>query len=153
MDFQSGDYLGPFVNCTTAKAKGHWYAQRASSTDRKGYVDGVLFDTDTTAEAGGISSQHIALFAFRDTPANGGVREFYAGRSAVAYVTTGDLTDAEALAFHTLLQTYLITPLGRMLDDNLPLDGGAAANEYTDAIDGGAAANEYTTIYTGQPEQ
>lgn len=152
VDFQSGNYLGPFVACTANRQKGHYYAQRTGNTSRYGYENGVLYATQTSSESGGISSQHIALFAFRDTPANGGVREFYAGRCACAYVTTGDLTDAEALAMHEFLEEYLIDPLGRMNDDALILDGGDAGDEYTDVLDGGDAGDEFPTIYTGAPE-
>lgn len=152
VDFQAGYFLGPTVAITAARGRGHYYAQRASSTDRRGYSDGALNASETTSDSSAIGSQHIALFAFRDIPPNGGVREFYAGRCAVAYVTTGDLTDSDAATMHEFLEDYLIAPLGRMDSDALILDGGDAGDEYTDVLDGGDAGDEFPTIYTGQPE-
>lgn len=87
-----------------ASGNGHYYAQRGAA-----YLDG--------ANLGLAESSYTVPSDVGQGEDGWGVLGnrffYYPGRCAGFYVTSGTLTDAEASAFHTLLQTYLITPTGR----------------------------------------
>lgn len=84
----------------------HIYLQSKDATDCSLYTDGVKRTTQVT-----------------NTGASTGSNDFYVGavdgsflgkvRAGVFYLTDGTLTDGEVTAFHTLLNTYLITATGR----------------------------------------
>jgi hypothetical protein len=149
-DFQAGYFSGPFV-ASNDRGRGHHYGQKLDSTNRKLFLDAAQEDSDTTSDNTALGSNHIALFAFRDTPANGGIREHYAGRCGVAYVTNGQLTDQEVADLDSILRTYLMDPTGRLADPTVTYDGGDSGDEFTDILDGGDAGDEFTTIFDGNP--
>ena len=150
LDFQSGDYLGLFVEYFP-RGRAHYYGQRAAATDRKLYYAAVEVDTDSTSDGTALGAMHIAAFAFRDTPANGGIREHYAGRAGVIYVTNGLMTADEVAAFDALLRTFLLDPTGRLLDPTVTLDGGDASSAFPDSVDGGDAGDNFPTTFDGNP--
>lgn len=149
-DFQAGYFTGPVVS-SASRGRGNHYAQKLSATDRKLFLDAAQEDSDATSDNTALGSQHIALFAFRDIPPNGGIREHYAGRCGVAYVTSGQLTDQEVADLDSLLRTYLMMPTGRLADPTVTFDGGDASSAFPDSLDGGDAADNFPTTYDGNP--
>lgn len=101
---------GNRAQLTTARLDGHYYGSRSSSTSRKYYFGGVLEDTNTTADAAAGASDRNILICGSD---ESGSIVPYGGRCAVAYMTDGTMSDADATDFDTLLSTYLIGPTGR----------------------------------------
>ncbi len=101
-----GNLAGPL----TASTNGHYYGQRSSATSRELFFNGSSIGTDTTSDAAaGVSDSIIQIMGCNEN----GPQTFWKGRCAVAYLTDGTLTSGEVADFHTLLQTYLITPTGR----------------------------------------
>jgi len=101
----------PGNNAAEATSAGnhHYYGNRSSSTDRRIFKDGALIQTNSTSDtASGVGDTNIAIMGSYEPSSTP-----YQGRCKVAYLTDGTLSDADAAAFHTLLDTYLITPTGR----------------------------------------
>lgn len=98
------------ANENVAADNADFYGNRANATSRKLYRNGTLLDTNTTSDtATGASDYNILIVGSNDSgsvlPAG--------SRCAVAYMTDGTLSDADAADLHTLLTDYLITPTGR----------------------------------------
>jgi len=94
---------------TTAAGNGHYYGQRSSATLRRLYFNGSTLASNTTSDA----AAGTAEFNIRLLGCYTGSSTYWAGRCAVAYLTDGTLSDADAADLHTLLTDYLITPTGR----------------------------------------
>ena len=96
----------------TTAGNGHYYGQRSSSTLRRIYKNGTSLGTDGTALDSAEKATDQTMYAAA-VHSVGDSLETWKGRGAVAYLTDGTLSDADVAAFHTLLDTYLITPTGR----------------------------------------
>jgi hypothetical protein len=109
--FQWGDFAtAATVGGSPPATNGHYYGQRFSATDRKLYFGGAVRVSNTGSDsAAGASGQTIRMMGADES----GSLFYWPGRCACAYMTNGALMDAEVAAFHTLLDTYLITPTGR----------------------------------------
>lgn len=103
-----GSANGPF-QLTTA-TNGHYYGQRSSSVFREYYKNASFIVSNTASDAAtGASDRMMRLLGADES----GSLFYWKGRCAVAYMTDGTLSGADVTAFHTLLNTYLITPTGR----------------------------------------
>lgn len=103
-------YFGDATSATRTLAPAgnhHYYGQRLAVDDRKLYRNGSeIAATTTTPVETGTAAANIFLMAVSVTTIS-------EGRCGVAYLTDGTMNAGEILAFHNLLQTYLITPTGR----------------------------------------
>lgn len=89
-----------------ASGNNHIYLQSFNAALCTGYVNGALVSTQTTNTGSSTGSPNFMVCAV-DASFLGKVR------AGVFYLTDGTMTDAEIAAFHSLLQTYLITATGR----------------------------------------
>lgn len=97
------------TNTGAASGNHHYYGQRETSSSRRLFRNGTLIATDAASPVGtvpGIATNNIMVLGIHST-------ELTSGRCGLAYLTSGTLTDSEITDFHTVLQTYLITPTGR----------------------------------------
>lgn len=92
-----------------AAGNNHYYGQRSSDTARVLYRNGTSVATDATSPIPNVSA--IAANNLNVMAIDSG--NFSNGRCGVAYFTDGTMTGTEISDFHTLLNTYLITPTGR----------------------------------------
>lgn len=101
---------------TGAGVNGFYYMRRALATDLKLYENSVQIAANTTSDpSSGNGTTEIRLMGAYD-PADAvsfptGYK--WAGRCAVAGLTTGAESAADMTDFQTLLQDYLLTPTGR----------------------------------------
>jgi len=111
---QRGSYgfVSNGASVATTAANGHYYFQSTGTSSRKLFKDGVLIASNTTADTG-FSSGNIYTMFVMGSQDHTGTAFPWKGRGLASYVTDGGLSDADAAAFHTLLDTYLITPTGR----------------------------------------
>lgn len=95
---------------STTFSNGHYYGQRSSSTSRSLYKDGILSPVESTTfdNTSGASDRNIFWMGCNESPIT-----YWKGNCAVSYLTNGSMTSDEILAFHNLLNTYLIGPTGR----------------------------------------
>jgi hypothetical protein len=92
----------------SASTVAHYYGQKISTTDRKLYRDGTQIASDSgTVDEGGSADQFIGLLHLN------GYTHYSTHTCACAYLTDGTMSGSDITAFHSLLQTYLITPTGR----------------------------------------
>ncbi len=108
--FFSWGNAGTAANSATASVVGDYYGQRANLASRELYVNGSLLVSNTTSDGG---SPGWTLRLMGIAQGGGPTVDCAKGSCAVAYCTDGTLTPTEIAAFHTVLQTYLITPTGR----------------------------------------
>jgi hypothetical protein len=89
----------------------HYYGQRTSSVVSRLYRKGQLLATNTTAQSftpsGSVPTIRLLGYLFN------GTRYYFTARSIVAYITNGQFSDYEAAEMHSLINRYLMTPLGR----------------------------------------
>lgn len=98
------------ANQSATGVNADYFGQRSSATSRKIFVNGSLITTNSASDTPtGLSDRNILIVAGDES----GTINYWPGRCAVAYMTDGTLSDADAADFHTLLSTYLITPTGR----------------------------------------
>ena len=97
----------------SASVNAHYYGQSTSSSSRQLFINGVSVASNTTTDAQQTGDQPIEVMGCDEIDAGGHHQRYWAGRCAVAYVTDGTLAPTDAVDFHTLLQSYLISPLGR----------------------------------------
>lgn len=90
----------------------HYYGESASATDRRLFVNGSSVNQNTTNDTNISGVNNISLMAGNETNTLNG-NAVYKGRCGVFYLTAGGLGTTNASAFHTLLNTYLITATGR----------------------------------------
>lgn len=108
--FRWGD-VANFAGSASGFSAGHYYGQRSAATLRELFRDGSSLFTNTTSDpAAGASTYNMFVCGAVN---NDGSPLYGIGRCGVVYFTDGILTAAEVSQFHTLLQTYLITPTGR----------------------------------------
>jgi hypothetical protein len=88
----------------------HYYGQRSSPTLRELFKNGSSLGTNTTSDSPASASNRAIRLMGSD---ENGALVYWAGRCAVAYLTDGTMSSSDVSDFHTLLQTYLITPTGR----------------------------------------
>jgi hypothetical protein len=109
--FDSGEEggVGRAAFTTTTNAQGFWLGTKRSNTDRENYLNGVSQTTKTVSDTLAFPNLTLFLGAInRGTPA------LYSAKQC-AFASIGDgLTDAEALAFRTAVQTFQTT-LGRQV--------------------------------------
>jgi hypothetical protein len=107
--FRFGD-PSPNVSDPTTPTNGHYYGNRSGTTDLRIYFNGALLATQTgTNGTTGFSDTTMGICGSRGTASDGP----WPGRCAAAYFTDGTMSDADVADFHTMLDTYLITPTGR----------------------------------------
>jgi hypothetical protein len=108
--FAWGEWDPWAITYTHTLSPGHYYGQRSSNTDRRIFFNGTQQGISTTAgsDTGGMSDFRIEVLG---QSSFGGT--YSTDRAGAAYMTDGTMTPTEIAAFHTLLQTTLITPLGR----------------------------------------
>lgn len=101
-----------YVSRLNAPTDGNYYGQRKETNERKLFKDGVLIATSTTAGAT-LNSPDPNIELFATFYANGSTRSVVNDGCFCAYMTDGDLTDAEVDELNDDLDTYLIIPTGR----------------------------------------
>ncbi len=96
-----------------AAVNGHYYGFRSSPINRRLVVNGYTVSADTLSDVTTtpLATRTILLCASDE---DGFGRYYWAGRCALAYLTNGDLQDAEAAWFNLMLRDMLIKPLGRL---------------------------------------
>ena len=101
------------VTYNNTDSKGFYIASRTSSTMLKGYKNNILKATTTLANTGTLPSQSYYYGATNNGTA--GLLSLTYNNYSHAFASIGDgLTDAEALAFNTAVQTFQTT-LGRQV--------------------------------------
>jgi hypothetical protein len=108
-----GSPSGAPAGAGTSAASAHYYGQKSSNTSRKLFEDGVLVHENTSSVNSGSGGADTNICVMGSLAASGSTLYAWKGRCAVAYLTDGSLSDAEAADMHALLNTYLITPTGR----------------------------------------
>lgn len=109
----NSDAVAGRAELATASTAGDYYGQRASSASRILYLNGSSIATNTIDNTpGGSSNKNIFMMGIDASEVGAGILPWY-GNSSCFYMTDGTLSAANIAAFHTLLQTYLITPTGR----------------------------------------
>ncbi len=108
---------GESANGTTypsAATNGHYYGFRSSATNRRLAFNGdVIASSSVSDTPTGLSN--LPIFILGKNAAGGvDIIDPWPGRCALAYMTNGDLQDAEAFYFNLLLRDMLIKPLGRL---------------------------------------
>lgn len=94
----------------SAGSNGHYYGQRPSDILRELAKNGSIIATNTgSRSANGQAAHEYNLMGH----IIGGVSLYYPGRCAAAYGTDATMDASEIADFHSLLETYLITPTGR----------------------------------------
>ena len=95
---------GTFVSFANTDSRGFHINTRNSSSNHKGFLNGILKGTNTV-----VGTTSISLNIYIGCRNNGGVATFYSSKEC-AFASMGDgLTDAEALSFRTAVQTYQTT--------------------------------------------
>lgn len=96
---------------STASAGGakHYYGQATSATNRKLCINGGTPVANTTNKPLITCGQEIRVGGSLEASTLG----YASGAYSCFYATDGTMSDADMAAFHTLLDTYLITPTGR----------------------------------------
>lgn len=112
MTFSWGDF-GNGVVVASSPTRGHYYGQRSSAILRKFFKDGVSLGTNTSNDGTNVASVStpISVFAWHGSLGDNG--NYADDTLGYFYLTDGTMTDQEVTDFHTLLNTYLITPTGR----------------------------------------
>jgi len=104
---------GAFANIARFVASGadntSYYGQKTNDTSRKIFRTGLLLNEDTTND---ISTDMGYAFPFLFGDNFSGTR-YNASSLHVAYYTDGGLSDANVLDLHNLIETHLITAVGR----------------------------------------
>lgn len=103
--FYSGSATSQFNDGTTP-GNDHYYGQRLTNSSRTLYKNGSSVASSSAADSATTGTNKFNVCAIDGTFLGG-------GRCGVFYLTNGQLSGAEATAFHTLLTTYLMTPTGR----------------------------------------
>lgn len=96
------------IAVTVTPANHHYYAQRASSIDRKLYRNGVQIGANVVND--NLNTTITSAFNVKLMQL---ATDFSVGRAGVGYMTDGTMTPTDIAAFHTLLNTYLIVATGR----------------------------------------
>ncbi len=108
--FGSINYQKAVANYPAAASSSHFYGQKRSDSERKLFRAGaqiaIANASDTTSAPNVSIGAWCSFYGSTVCP--------YPGRGGVSYLTSGDLSDAEVAALHTLLQTYLLQPTGRV---------------------------------------
>lgn len=100
------------VGTATTAGNHHYYGQRSSATSRAIYRDGAIVGSPNTTSDPATNYNNRAPRLMGAISASAG--EFYAkGQCYCAYFTDGSLNSTEIADLHTLLNTWLISPLGR----------------------------------------
>ena len=106
--FRYGNTTGSQAGPATSASNGHYYGQY-DGTDTRIYLDGSdLGSPGASGFADSIDNNEIFVMG-----CNSGTDTPWKGQGGCAYITDGTMTSGEIAAFHTLLDTYLITPTGR----------------------------------------
>ena len=105
-NYISGQSAGTVSFTTTGSALGFWAGTKTSDTNRKGYLNGVLQATSTSADNQTLPSSSLFLGARNK---GGASAELFSTKES-AFSSIGDgLTDAEAANFYTAVQTFQTT--------------------------------------------
>jgi len=106
---------GGFATNASAAVNAHYYGQSGSTTSQELFINGssVATGSGIAANRDNSGDANIRLMGCLTTNVPSDTFVYWKGRCAVAYMTDGSLTSGNISAFHTLLQTYLITPTGR----------------------------------------
>lgn len=114
-NFRWGTPSGSAAGSASSASNGHYYGQRSSATLRRLYKDGVNLGSDGTSSVTPTRAAdgYILVHGCNSSISIGYIPAPWKGRGACAYMTDGTLSDADAADFHSLLNTYLITPTGR----------------------------------------
>ena len=90
---------------SAGRAAVHYYGQRSSNTLRRLYIDGSTVASNTTADpANGSASGTCMVLGGRFSS---GTVVPWTGRSKLAYLTDGSLSDAEAATLHAILADFV----------------------------------------------
>jgi len=109
IDFQAGAFANVARLAGTGEDNRDYYGQKFSDTSRKIFRDGVLLNENVTNDT---SSDMAFAFPYLFGDNLGGTR-YNSSSLHCAYYTNGLLTDPEVADLHSLIQTYLITAVGR----------------------------------------
>lgn len=95
---------GTFISFANTDSRGFHVNTRNSSSNQKGFLNGILKGTNIV-----VGTTPISLNIYIGCRNNGGVATLYSSKQ-YAFASMGDgLTDAEALSFRTAVQTYQTT--------------------------------------------
>lgn len=104
---------GSFANnasLSTASTNGHYYGQRASSTSRTIYFNGVSVGTNTNSDtSSGAADRSIIIVGCDEA----GTITPWPGRCAMAYLTDGTMNADEIADFDSVIRTCLLGPTGK----------------------------------------
>lgn len=110
--FRWGATTGSEAGPGTTASSAHYYGQRSSATLRRIYKDGTALSPDGTS-SDAATNAGLSDIRVMGCVTHTGALSYWKGRCAVAYLTDGTMSDTDVSDFHTLLDTYLITPTGR----------------------------------------
>lgn len=106
--FRWGNATGTQAGPGTTAGSKHYYGQVVGSTNTTEiYADGSSLGSNGTSNQAGPSENIFVMGCNQPTDT------FWKGRCAVAYLTDGTMSSGDVSAFHTLLNTYLISATGR----------------------------------------
>lgn len=96
-----------------AASNGNYYGQRSAANLRALYKGGTKLATNTSSLSLTDNKELMDVCGSNDYSGSAFVHTPYPGRGAVAYMTTGMLSDSEVTDLHNDLNTYLIAATGR----------------------------------------